>query len=92
VAGHQVDELQEVCEAEDRPPFAYDDLRIRRDNVRPLPRHGADTIAIDAEQEPRAVSVVPLADADELSSTEGVERVRHTHKARPCAGRACILA
>ena len=64
----------EIINTERRATRADDDLRIGCDNVRPLRRHRADVIFVDAQQEPRPVAVVPLADADELPSAERVER------------------
>jgi hypothetical protein len=71
--------------------LADGDLRIRRHDVRPLRRHRAHSLLVDAQQEPRAVTVVPLADANELLSAERMERMRHTHKTLRHVGRACIL-
>lgn len=89
---HQTGKLQEICEPQGRAAFPDHDFGIGRDDVCPLPRHRANALAVDAQQEARAVPVVPLADADELPSAERVERVRHAHKTRCCARRACILS
>jgi hypothetical protein len=86
---HQVGKLQEIGYAEHPGTLAEDDLGIRRDEVGPLPRHGAHMLLIDAQQKPRPVPVVPLADADELPSAERVERVGHPHKARGRVRRGC---
>ena len=82
---------QEICHPETRAALTYDDLWIGRDEVRPLPRHRTNALGFDAQQESRAVSVVTLADADELLSAERVERVCHAHKALRYVGRTCIL-
>lgn len=81
-ARHQAGKLQEIGHAKHPAALAEDDLGIGRHGVGPLPRHGAHVLLIDAQQEPRPVPVVPLADADELPSAERVERVRHPHKTR----------
>lgn len=39
-------------------------------------------IFVAAQEKPRSVSVVALADADELSSAERMVRVGNAHKAR----------
>ena len=88
---HQVGKLQKICHANERAALADDDLRIRRDGVRPLAWHRAHPLGIDPQQEPRAVPVVPLADANELSSAERVERMGYAYKTRCCVRRACIL-
>ena len=86
---HQVRERQEIGDANQRAAPAQDDLGIRGDEVGPLARHRADAIPLDAQQQPRAVPVVALADARELPSAERVEGVRHEHKARAHLRRAC---
>ncbi len=88
---HQLGELQKIRDQEERTALADDDRWIGRHDVRPLPRHGAHAIGVDAQQEPRAVPIVPLADADELPSAQRVERVRDAHKTRRCVGTACSL-
>ena len=89
---HQSGKLQKIRHPEECATLADDDLGIGRDDIRPLPRYRADAIVVDAQQEPRAVPVVPLAYADQLPPAERVERVRHSHKTRRCVGRACILS
>ncbi|AGP41272.1 hypothetical protein SCE1572_46350 [Sorangium cellulosum So0157-2] len=86
---HQAGKLQEIGGPEQRATLADDDLWIGRDDIGPLPRHGADVLLVDAQQEPRPVPVVPLAHADELPSAERMERVRHAHKALARGRRAC---
>jgi hypothetical protein len=87
-ARHQASKLEEVGCPEQRAALAEDDLWIGRDDVGPLPRHRADVILVDTQQEPRPVPVVPLADADELLPGERVERVGHAHKTLTCVRRA----
>lgn len=88
-ARHQAGKLQEIGHSEHPAAPAEDDLWIGCDDVGPLPRHRADAILVDAQQEPRPVPGVPLADADELPSAERVEWVGHAHKARICMRRGC---
>ena len=88
---HQLGKLQKICDANEPAALADDDLWVGSDDVRPLPRHRAHAFIIDAQQEPRAVPVVPLADADELLPAEWVERVRHAYKTCRRVGRACNL-
>jgi hypothetical protein len=88
-ARHQVGKLQEIGHPEQRATLADDDLWIGCDDVGPLPRHRANLILVNAQQQPRAVPVVALTNADELPSRERVERVRHAHKARARVRRAC---
>ena len=86
---HQIGEPHEISNPENCATLAEDDLWIGRNDVGPLPRHRAHAILVEAQQEPRPVAVVPLADADELPSAERVERVSHAHKARARVRRAC---
>jgi hypothetical protein len=88
---HEVGELQKICDADERSGLADDDIWVGRDDVRPLPRHRAHAFFVGAQQKPRAIAIVPLAYADELSPAERVKRVRHPHKTRRCTGRACNL-
>jgi len=88
-ARHQIGKLQEIGKPDQRTTFADDDLWVGRDDVGPLPRHRADVILVDAQQQPHPVPVVPLAYADELPSAERVEGVGHPHKARARVRRAC---
>jgi hypothetical protein len=46
-------------------------------------------VVVLAQQEPRPVPVVSLADADELPSAERVKWVGHAHKARARVRTAC---
>jgi len=88
---HQLGKLQKIDDPESRAARADGDLQIRCHDIRPLRRHRADRLLADAQQEPRAVTVVPLADANEFPPAERMERMRHTHKTRRRVGKACIL-
>lgn len=63
-------------------PSAENDLRVGRHSVRPLRRHRAHPLVVNAQQKARAVAVVPLANADELLSLERVEGMGYAHKPR----------
>ena len=86
---HQGGELDEIGHTEHRAAPAKDELRIGGDDVGPLPRHRADAVLVDAQQEPRPIPVVSLAQADELPPAERVERVGHPHKARISLRKGC---
>jgi hypothetical protein len=88
---HQFGQPQKIRDPEKRAALADGDLRIGRYSVRPLRRHRTRGLFIDPQQEPRAIPVVALADADKLLSGERVEWVGHAYKTRCCSGRACIL-
>lgn len=90
-ARHQLGKLQKIGDSQECAAFADHDRRIRRHDVRPVPWHRAHSIGAHAEQEPRAVPIVPLTDAHELLSAQRVKRVRDANKTRRCVGRACIL-
>jgi hypothetical protein len=86
---NQVGKLQQISHSDRRAPRADHDLWIGCDQVGPLPWHRADVLVLHAQQEPRPVPVVSLAQADELPSVEGVKRVGHAYKARARVRRAC---
>ena len=81
---YQPYEFQQIRHAEERTPLADDNLRIRRDEIRPLRWNRADSRIIDAQQEPSAITVVPLAHARKLLAAERMEWVRDAHKTRHC--------
>ncbi len=88
-ARHQVGELQQIDDPEWRATLAKDDLRVGRDEVGPRPRHRADVLLVDPQQEPGTVPIVSLTDADKLPSVERVEGVHHADKARARVRKAC---
>jgi hypothetical protein len=81
---YQPGEFQQIRHAEERTPLADDNLRIRRDEICPQRWNRADSHIIDAQQEPFARTVVPLAHARELLAAERMEWVRDAHKTRQC--------
>jgi hypothetical protein len=89
-ASYQSSEFHQVGDKEQRTPRTHDDLRIRRNEVRPLRWNGANSLGINLQQQPLAVPVVPRADAGELLPAERVERMRHAHKTRRNGGSICI--
>ena len=86
---HQVGKRQQISNPEQPAPLAHDDLRIGCHDVGPLPRHCADLVPVDAQQEPHPIPGVPLAHADELLSAERVKRVCDAYKARARVRNAC---
>ena len=88
---HQLGEPQKIRHTDDPPTLPDHNLRIGGDHVGPVPRHRAHAILVDAQQEPLAITVVSLADANELLSAERMKRVRHAHKMRCRVGKACTL-
>jgi hypothetical protein len=84
-------EFQQIRHAEERPMVTDDELRVRGNESCPLRRHRADGRLIDAQQEPSAITVVPLAHARELLAAEGMEWVRDAHKTRRCDRSVCTL-
>jgi hypothetical protein len=87
----QLGKLEEVRKRHERSPAADHEFGIGHDEIGPLRRHRGNPISVDAEQQPRAVSVVSLADADELPPAQRVEWVRDTHKSRRCVRTTSIL-
>ena len=68
----------------------HDDFRIRRGNVGPFRRNGANGFIVDTQQETLAGPVIALADADELPVAERMERMGYADKLRRSGGKACI--
>jgi len=62
--------------------LAYDDLRVRSDEIRPLLRNGTDCPIIDLQQQTPSIKVAPLAHASELFATQWMKRVRDAYKTR----------
>jgi hypothetical protein len=89
---HQFGKHQQVRDPRDRTTLAKGNLRIGPHGIRPLRRHRAHGLIVDAQHEPRTVTVVPLGNADKLPSAKRVKWVRHAHKTRRRDGRACILS
>ena len=90
-ARHKTFEFHQVHDAQERTAPAHDQLWVGGDDVCPLQRNRADGRLVELLQESLAVSVVPLADADELLSAERVERMRYAHKVRRSSRRVCNL-
>ena len=88
---NQSSEFHQVRHPEERSPLAHDDLRVLGNNVRPLRGNRANGLIINLQQKPPAIAVVPFAQAGELLSAEGMERMSYPHKARRCKGSICIL-
>jgi hypothetical protein len=86
---YQVGKLQQISHSKRRATLADHDLWIGCEHIGPLPWHRADVVIVHAQQEPRPVPVVSLADADELPSAERMKWVGHPHKARVRVRRAC---
>jgi hypothetical protein len=85
----QVGKLQQISNSERRATLADHDLWIGRNHVGPLPWHRVNVVLVNAQQEPRPVPVVSLADAGELPSAERVKWVGHAYKVRVRVRRAC---
>jgi hypothetical protein len=88
---HQIGELHQIHHAKNRASFSHEDFRIRAGEVGPLRGNRANRRLIDPQQESFAIRGTPLADANELLSTQGVKRMRDAHKGRRCVGQVCNL-
>jgi len=62
--------------------LSHEDFRIRRSDVGPLLRNGANGFAIHTQQEPLAGPVMAFADADELLASERMEGMSYPDKMR----------
>ena len=88
---YQLCEFQQIRHAEKRTIPAYDDLRIRSNEIRPLRRNRADGDIIDPEQETSSITVVSLAHASDLPAAERMKRMRDAHKTHRWDRITCIL-
>jgi len=89
-ARHKPGEFDQVRNSEQRPPLSHEDFRIRRCNVGPLRRNGANGSLVHAQQESLAGPVVAFADADELPASERMEGMSYADKMRRRGGNVCI--
>ena len=87
---HETGEFHQVRNPEQRPPFAHEDFRIRRSDVGPLRRNGANGSVIHTQQESLAGPVMAFADADELPAGKRMEGMRYADKMRGNRGNVCI--
>jgi len=87
----QLCEPYQVSDTKERPPIADDDLRVRGDEVRPLRRNRANGLIVAPQQQPCAISVVPLAYANEPLPAQWMKRMRYPHKLRRGNWNTCIL-
>ena len=89
-ARHKVGEGHQVRNPEQRTSLPHNDFRIRRGNVGPFRRNGANSSVVDAQQETLAGAVIAFTNTDELPAAERVERVGYTDKLRRSGGKVCI--
>ena len=87
---HKTGEFHQVRNSEQRPPLAHEDFRIRRSEVGPLQRNGANGCVVHTQQESLAGPVIAFADADKLPAAEGMEGVGYADKVRRSGGNVCI--
>ena len=88
---YQPRQFQQICHAEERTIPAYDDLRVRSNEIGPLRRNRVDGCIIDSQQETSPIAVVSLAHASEFSAAERMERMRDPHKTYRCVWSTCTL-
>jgi hypothetical protein len=88
---YQPSKFQKIRHAEERTMLAYDHLRVRSNQVRPLWRNRADRRIIDLQQKTPSRPVVPLAHAGELLAAEWMKRMRDAHKTRRGGRNTCTL-
>jgi hypothetical protein len=79
-AGHKTGQFHQVRDSEQRPPLPHEDFRIRRGDVGPLRRNGANRAVVHTQQESLAGPVTAFADADEPLASERMEGVSYADK------------
>jgi hypothetical protein len=70
--------------------LSHENFRIRRGDVGPLRRNGANGSVVDAQQESLAGPVIAFPDADKLPAAEGMEGMGYPDKMRRSGGSVCI--
>jgi len=88
---HQPGQFQQIRDTEERTMLAEDDLRVRRDEIRPLSQNSADRPILDLQQEALSGSVRPFAHANELLAAERMKGMGDAHKVRRSHRNVCIL-
>ena len=88
---NQASKFQQVHHTEKRPPLTHDDLGIRSDQIRPLRRNRANRSNLGFKQQSHPIAVVSLAHANQLLTTQWMERMRHPYKTRCCNRSICTL-
>jgi len=81
-ARHKTGEFHQVRNSEQRPPLTHEDFRIRRSDVGPLRRNGANGSVVHTQQEALARPVIAFADTDELLASEWMEGMSYADKMR----------
>ena len=71
--------------------LAYNNLQVRRNEIGPLQRNGADRHIVDLQQKTLSIGVAPFAHANELLAAQWMKRVRDAHKVRRYDRSICIL-
>jgi hypothetical protein len=87
----QSGQIEQVRHTHDGSVASQDHLRIGWHDVGPLLGNGAHPVAIGGQQQPTAVPVGSLTDADEFLTAEGMERMRHAHKPRRASRTGCTM-
>ncbi|RLA18341.1 MAG: hypothetical protein DRQ56_07810 [Gammaproteobacteria bacterium] len=83
--------VHQVTHAKQCAAPAQNKLRVWINEVRPLRRNRMDKAILRLQEKPGAISVVPLANAHELSPEIWMEWMCHTHKMRCWIRSVCIL-
>lgn len=90
-ASHKSREIHQICDPEKRAFLPEHHLWIQDHKVGPLPWNGANRLFVHLQQQPPTVPVVSLAEANQLSPAERMERMRYPDKMRRWGDIACIL-
>jgi hypothetical protein len=90
-ACHKTGECHQVRNSEQRPALSDEDFRIRRSNVGPLRRNGANGSVVHTQQEALAGPVTTFSDANELLASERMKGMSDADKMRRSGGDVCIL-
>ena len=90
-ARHKTGEFHQVHNSEQRPPLSHKDFRIRRSNVGPMRRNGANGSVVQTQQESLTRPVIAFADSDEPPASERMEGMSYADKMRSSRGNVRIL-
>jgi hypothetical protein len=70
--------------------LSHEDFRLRRSDVGPLRRNGANGAVVHTQQESLAGPVTAFADADKLPAAKGMKGMGYADKVRRSGGNVCI--
>jgi hypothetical protein len=76
---HQIDQLHQVSDPQNRSPIAHDDFRIRACKISPLRGNRPNSGIVSLQQKAFAMTAVSPADTSQLPCEQRMKRMRDPH-------------